>query len=84
MIPSWASDVRFRQRKSAAYLVRGSEAYQLNDVGGFIWTLCDGEHGVEDIATQMAQRFGITHEVARHDAEEFVQSLLNLDLLKVE
>jgi hypothetical protein len=36
----------------------GTNHIALDDVGSLVWSMCDGEHSVRQIASAMAERFG--------------------------
>lgn len=55
--------------------------HQLNDVGTFIWGLCDGKHSVEAIEQKLMEEFEVSNENAKDDLGEFIQELTELHLL---
>ena len=84
MTPAWQADVRFRQRGSVGFLVKGGDAYQVNAVGVLIWSLCDGEHTMDDVSSAVAASFGVSLGEARTDASEYVEDLIRMQLLVAE
>lgn len=84
MTPAWQAGVRFRQRGSVAFLVKGGDAYQVNAVGARIWSLCDGEHTMDDVSSAVAASFGVSLEQARTDVTEYVEELIRMQLLVAE
>jgi hypothetical protein len=75
--PTRAHDVAFREIDGEMILVSGSRAcsHSLNPVGGFVWSLIDGQRTVEEIATGVAERFGITPESALEDVRAFIDEI---------
>jgi len=63
-------------------LVRGMDAFELDDVAEFIWGLCDGTHTAEDIASAVAKEFDVTPERALKDVDAFLKDLLSARLLE--
>ena len=56
--------------------------HQLNDVGAFIWNLCDGKNSDTDIEALVAEEFEVPSETAKEDVQEFLQSLRTMNLLE--
>ena len=63
---------------------RSNRIHQLNQTAGLVWSLCDGEHDVAGIATELIERFGAEREVAARDAARTVQELRDLGLFESE
>jgi hypothetical protein len=79
--PVQGFDVRFNQTPTGPMLVRGMEAFELNDVGLSIWRLCDGEHSVDDIVRSVVDGFAVRPEQAADDVNEFITALRHARLL---
>ncbi|MBO3747360.1 PqqD family protein [Streptosporangiaceae bacterium NEAU-GS5] len=74
-LPVRAYDVRVNWVGDTMVLVRGMEAYELDDVGRDIWDKCDGESMFEDVAAAVAQEYAVAYETALADAKDFVRAL---------
>jgi hypothetical protein len=57
------------------------QVHQLNELGSFIWNLCDGEHEVSEIIEIVCLEFEVTNEVASSDVHEFLDELEQKTLL---
>ncbi len=81
--PIWASNVIWRRIEDEAVLITddGFSVHVLNKTAAHIWELCNGEHGLSDIAESVCERFDITVEEATRDAAELVDNLDQLGLL---
>lgn len=55
--------------------------HQLNDVGAFIWNLCDGKNALDEIAQKMMEEFEVSSEEAKNDLNFFMKELTELNLL---
>ena len=79
--PAQCFDVRFNQTPTGPMLVRGMEAFELNDVGLAVWRMCDGERTVDDIVKAIADDFAVGMEQASEDVNEFIAALRHARLL---
>jgi hypothetical protein len=77
-----AFDVRINANRDGSFLVRGSDVYELDDVGAQIWQDCDGSRSVAQIADRVAQRYGIEGETALADTTEYIDQLREARLLE--
>jgi hypothetical protein len=62
----------------------GSQIHMLNNVASFIWELADGETTVDDIVTNICERFDVEEDEAQTDTVEFVQELADKDLIELK
>jgi hypothetical protein len=62
---------------------RDTTLFNLNDVGSVIWESADGQTPLDEIVTRLCAEFDVTPEVARHDAEAFVEQLVAHGILHV-
>jgi len=53
----------------------------LDDVGTYIWRLCDGKHSVEDICNKVWERFKEDVEPVKPRVTRFILILRNLNLV---
>jgi len=58
-----------------------SNFHTFNAVGAFIWDRLDGENSVKMIIHDVADEFDVDTETAKKDTIEFINSMLNEDLL---
>jgi hypothetical protein len=80
-IPDRAFDVRVNSSDGKLLLVRGMDAFELDEIGAVIWRLCDGRRHVEQIAADLTQEYDIDMATARSDVETFVSELRKAQLL---
>ncbi len=59
----------------------GQEVHQLNEVGSFIWSLCDGHHLVEDICSKVTEEFEVDYQTAQNDIHNLLTDLKLKSLL---
>lgn len=57
------------------------QVHQLNELGSFIWNLCDGEHEVSEIIELVCAEFEVSSTVATADVQEFLDELEQKTLL---
>lgn len=55
--------------------------YSLDGTGGEAWSLLEGHHSVDAVATALAARYGVPEERCREDVGKLVEQLLAEDLL---
>jgi len=55
--------------------------YSLNDIGGRIWELCDGNHSVSQLVAAIAAEYDASAEVLEKDIVELVEGLQNGKLI---
>lgn len=61
--------------------MRDGNYYSLNEVGGRIWSLCDGKHTVGEIVEILASEYDATTEILTGDALELLGELRNKKLI---
>lgn len=61
--------------------MRNGQYYSLNEVGGQIWSLCDGKHTVEQIVEALSAEYDATTETLTSDALELLDELRNQKLI---
>ena len=62
---------------------RDTTLFNLNDVGSVIWESADGQTPLDDIVARLCVEFDVAPEVARQDAETFVQELVEHGIMHV-
>ncbi len=55
--------------------------YALNEVGNRIWELCDGAHGIAEMACMLAKEYGAPTEVIETDILELLDELRSKNLI---
>ncbi|MFN3422361.1 MAG: PqqD family protein [Armatimonadota bacterium] len=54
---------------------------ELDEIGGFVWSLCDGFHSVADIAQELQQRYQLSRREALSSLAEFLSQLRKRGLI---
>lgn len=57
---------------------------ELDEIGGFVWSLCDGSHSVSDIALELQQRYQLSRREAFSSLAEFLNQLQKRGLIRWE
>ncbi len=57
---------------------------ELDEVGGFVWQLCDGRHSVADIANALQERYQLSRREALASLIEFLSQLHRRGLITWE
>lgn len=75
----------WRQIDGRAVVIQPSagKVHELNPAGTLLWSRADGTRSVEALASELAQEYGISAELARADAVEFFRSMETLGLLSM-
>lgn len=75
-----AKDVRYRQVGGEAVVVRQaqSEVLGLNEVGGRVLALLDGETSVADLVARLTEEFEITPGELERDVTAFLDRLVEV------
>ena len=60
----------------------GLSTHVLNKTAAFIWEMCDGKSGIDEIASKIYERFEVTFEEAHADVDETVKKLTKASILK--
>ncbi len=55
--------------------------FTLNEVGACIWELLDGTRDLRAVATELEESFEVSRSEAEADVNEFVNQLLEADLI---
>lgn len=58
------------------------QVHQLNEMGTFIWDLCDGEHDILEIIENVCDEFEVEKAIATNDVEEFLIELEQKNLIE--
>ena len=57
--------------------------YTLNEVGRSIWEMVTNGHNFESITQTLSERFEVSPEISRADAEKFLRRLMDEGILKM-
>jgi hypothetical protein len=78
------ADVIARRLPDRTVLLNGStgSCFELNPVGTLIWEQFDGARSLDDIAQQVATRFGLGPTTASADVQAFAQALTAANLVQ--
>ena len=60
----------------------GLSTHILNKTAAFIWEMCDGKTGVDDIASKICERFDVPYDEAHADVDKTVKTLTKASVLK--
>ena len=84
MRPLRRADVTTRDLDSETLILdrRHQEVHHLNPSASYVWQCCDGRKTVGQIASSMAQEFGIEVEDAQRDVVSLLSQLNALHLLE--
>ena len=80
--PVQAFDVRFNETPGGPLLVRGMEAFALNEISLAMWRLCDGYHTEQDITREIAGQFAADPGQVSADVTEFLTALRRARLVE--
>jgi hypothetical protein len=80
--PKRLFDVRARVVFGTCLLLRVHVTMETNEVGLFIWSLCDGELAVQEIGARVAEEYGIDPEEAGSDTAEFMAQLDSAQMIE--
>ena len=68
--------------EAVVFLPGKQEMRILNKVGTFIWELVDGERSVVDIVDSVCEKHEVERGTAEHDALEFLNALLERNMVE--
>lgn len=60
----------------------GLSTHVLNKTAAFIWEMCDGKSGVDEIASKICERFEVAYEEAHADVDDLITTLTKANFLK--
>jgi pyrroloquinoline quinone biosynthesis protein D len=77
---------RILQQEAAGTVVLLSldegQYYCLDEIGGRVWALCDGEHGVDKIAAALAEEYDAPPAIIQQDVLELLADLVKENLVE--
>jgi hypothetical protein len=79
-----AEDVIWRRIGDDIVVIKddGRSTHVLNKTAALIWELCDGKHGIEEIAAGLFERYDVSLEEARADTKETIANLTRAGIIK--
>lgn len=60
----------------------GLATHILNKTAAYIWELCDGKRGIDEIAANLCERYDVSPEEARTDTRETIENLTKAGIIK--
>ncbi len=91
-MPMTAAKIRFAQVEDVIWRRIGDDivvikddglsTHVLNKTAAFIWEKCDGQNGVEEIVTQLCERFDVSPEEAAADVNEIIAQWLQVGIAR--
>jgi hypothetical protein len=60
----------------------GLSTHVLNKTAAFIWEMCDGKCGIDEITSKMCEHFDVSLEEAHADVNNIVKVLTNASILR--
>jgi hypothetical protein len=60
----------------------GLSTHVLNKTAAFIWEMCDGKCGIDEIAVKLCEHFDVSYAEAHADVDATVKVLTNVSILK--
>lgn len=82
--PQRGADIVWRRADAGVVVLKPSDGqyFSLDDVGGRIWELCEGERTVTEIADALAQEYEAPAAVIERDALELLDELESEGLVR--
>jgi hypothetical protein len=59
----------------------GLATHVLNKTAAFIWEMCDGEQGIDNITAKLCERYEVSPEEALADVRETIEKLTQIGIL---
>ncbi|BBE30078.1 hypothetical protein OSSY52_02190 [Tepiditoga spiralis] len=75
-------DIKWRKEVDSILFMKENELYTLNNVGAFIWELCNGDYTVNEIINIINQEYKIDKNIIKSDVIEFLMNLLNEKIIE--
>ena len=60
----------------------GLSTHVLNKMAAFIWEMCDGKCGIDEITSKICEHFDVSFEEAHADVNNIVKVLTKASILK--
>jgi HAD superfamily hydrolase (TIGR01549 family) len=82
IVPKWAPTIRSRSVGRRVMLFDQGEGWELSEIAGVIWRLCDGRHSIDDIVSRILRHYEAPESVVRADVEEFLADMVQGGLIE--
>jgi len=78
-----AEDVIWRRIGDDVIVIKddGQSIHVLNKTAAFIWEMCDGKCGINEITTLLCERFNVSFEDAYADVKEIIEKLTQTGIM---
>lgn len=78
-----AEDVIWRRIGDEVVVIKddGLSTHVLNKTAAFIWEMCDGKCGIDEIAARLYEHFDISLEEASADVREIIGKLIQIGIM---
>jgi hypothetical protein len=60
----------------------GLATHVMNNTAAFIWEMCDGKSGIDEITESLCERFDVSFQEAGTDVREIIEKLMQLGLIE--
>jgi hypothetical protein len=68
---------------SRVFTVPRSRPILLDEVGGFVWRLCDGQHSMAQIVTELCREYKLTRREVELSLNQYIQTLSKRGMIAV-
>ena len=78
-----AEDVIWRRIGDEIVVIKddGLATHVLNKTAAFVWEMCEGSCGIDEIAAHLHERFDVSFEEAHADVREIIEKLLEIGIM---
>lgn len=78
-----AEDVIWRRIGDEIVVIKddGLATHVLNKTAAFIWEMCDGKCGIDEITSRLCERFDVSFDEASTDVREIIEKLIELGIM---
>jgi len=78
-----AEDIIWRRIEDETVVIKddGLVTHVMNKTAAFIWEMCDGKSGIDEITESLCERFDVSFQEARTDVREIIEKLTQLGLI---
>jgi hypothetical protein len=79
-----ADDIIWRRIGDDVVIIKddGLATHVLNKTAAYIWELCDGNRGIDEIVASLCERYDVSPEEARMDTMETIENLTKAGIIK--
>jgi hypothetical protein len=78
-----AEDIIWRRIGDEIVVIKddGLSTHVLNKTAAWIWEMCDGKREIDEITSQLCERFDVSFEEAHADVEEIIEKLTQVGII---